>query len=277
MCVRDLIMRHERYLNIIKSEIYKSNSSQELNIFIRICQMMFDVRSVIYESDLHRINFVKFLLSNTVSEFDWVWQRYRLRLDETAKSIFFWKQFCDFLKEQINLIKFRIMIVEQKIKLLHQRNNQSIAQLIAYLEVLKEQWFELISNSLRASNLLLVLHEYLRKKIVRKNVNVASRKIVEEIARQMKAMKTKSHLKNKSDHKQSKEQFVNNKRLRNDHQNEIQLMTIVTTDSNQKKIRSTKNLFHIICYTCDKSRHYKSQCRSDDIDKQSRKDRDRST
>ncbi len=123
MSVRDLIMKHERYLNIIKFEIYKNNNSQKLNIFIRVCQMMFDVRSVIYESDLHRINFVKFLLSNTVSEFDWIWQRYRLRLDETAKSISFWKQFCDFLRKQINLIKLRITIVEQKIKLLHQRNN----------------------------------------------------------------------------------------------------------------------------------------------------------
>jgi hypothetical protein len=65
------------------------------------------------------------------------------------------------------------------------------------------------------------LHEYLRKKIVRKNVNVASRKIVEETVRQMKTMKAKSHFKNKLDHKQSKKQFVNNKRLRNDHQNEI--------------------------------------------------------
>jgi hypothetical protein len=279
MSVRNLIMRHERYLNIIKSEIYKNNNSQKLNIFIKICQMMFNVRFVIYESDFHRINFVKLLLSNIVSEFDWIWQRYRLRLDETTKSISFWKQFCDFLREQINLIKLRITIVEQKIKLFHQRNNQSIAQLIAYLEVLKEQWLELISNSLRASNFLLVLHEYLRKKIVRKNVNVASRKIVKEAARQMKAMKTKSHLKsqNKSDHKQKKKQFVNNKRSKNDHQNEIQLMTIVIASSDQKKTRSTKNLFHIICYTCDKSRHYKSQCRSDDIDKQSKKNRDRST
>ncbi len=149
--------------------------------------------------------------------------------------------------------------------------------MIAYLKALKEQWFELISNNLRTSNLLLVLHEYLRKKIVRKNVDVASRKIVKETVRQMKAMKTKFHFKNKFDHKQNKEQFINNKRLRNDHQNETQLMIIVTVDSNQKKIRSTKNLFHIICYTCDKSRHYKSQCRSDDIDKQSRKNKNRST
>ncbi len=276
--VRDVIMKQKRYLKIIKSDLYKNNSSQKLNIFIRICQIIFDVRSVIYKNDAHRINFVKLLLNNNVSDLDWAWQKYRLRLDETAKLVFIWKQFCDFLRKQVSSIKLRITFVEQKIKLLHQRNNQSIAQLIAYLEALKKQWFELISNSLRASNLLLVLHEYLRKKIVRKNVNVASRKIVEETARQMKAVKTKSHLKIlKSDHKQNKEQFANNKRSKNDHQNEIQLMTIVTADSNQKKIRSTKNLFHIICYTCDKSRHYKSQCRSCDIDKQSKKDRNRST
>jgi hypothetical protein len=271
-------MRQKRYLKIIKSNIYKSNNSQKLNIFIRVCQIIFDVRFVIYKNDVHRINFVKSLLSNNVSDLDWAWQRYRLRLDETAKLVFIWKQFCDFLREQVSFIKLRITFVEQKIKLLHQRNNQSIAQLTAYLEALKKQRFELISNNLRTSNLLLVLHELFRKKIVRKNVNVANRKIVEETVRQMKAMKTKSHLKNlKSDHKQSKEQFANNKRFRNDHQNEIQLMTTVIVDSNQKKTRSTKNLFHIICYTCDKSRHYKFQCRNDDIDKQSRKNRDRST
>jgi hypothetical protein len=146
------------------------------------------------------------LLSNNVSELDWIWQKYRLRLDETAKSISFWKQFCDFLTKQINFIKFRITIVKQKIKLLYQRNNQSIAQLIAYLEALKKQWLELISNNLRASNFLLVFHEYFRKKIVRKNVNVANRKIVKEIARQMKIMKTKSYFKiqNKFDYKQNK-------------------------------------------------------------------------
>jgi hypothetical protein len=257
--VRNLIMKQKKYLNIIKSEMYKRNNSQKLNIFVRACQIVFDVRSMIYQNDVHRINFVKSLMSNNVLEFEWIWQKYWLRFDETTKLVFFWKQFCDFLKKQISSIKLRITIVEQKIKLLHQRNNQSIAQLIAYLEALKKQWLESISNSLRASNFLLVLHEYLRKKIVRKNVNVANRKIVEKTVRQIKAVKTKSHLKIlKSDHKQSKEQFANNKRSKNDHQNEIQLMTIVIADFEQKKTRSTKNLSHIICYICDKVEHYKS-------------------
>jgi hypothetical protein len=276
--VRNLVMKQKKYLKIIKSNIYKNNNSQKLNIFIKICQIIFDVRFVIYKNDVYRINFVKLLLSNNVSDLDWAWQRYRLRFDETTKFVLFWKQFCDFLKKQINFIKLWITIVEQKIKLLHQRNNQSIAQLIAYLEILEKQWLEFISNSLRANNFLFVLHEYFRKKIVRKNVNVANRKIVKEIVRQIKIMKTKFYFKIlKFDHKQNKKQFVNNKRFKKNHQNEIQLMTIVIADSNQKKTRSTKNLFHIICYMCDKSKHYIFQCRNDDIDKQSRKDRNRST
>jgi hypothetical protein len=84
-------MKHEKYLNIIKFEIYKNNNSQKLNIFIKTCQMMFDVRFVIYENDFYLINFVKSLLSNNVSKFDWIWQKYRLRFDETTKSISFWK------------------------------------------------------------------------------------------------------------------------------------------------------------------------------------------
>jgi hypothetical protein len=239
--VQNLIMRQKKYLNIIKFEMYKKNSSQKLNIFVRTCQIVFDVRLMIYQNDVHRINFVKSLLSNNVSEFEWVWQKYRLRLNETTKFVSFWKQFCDFLKKQINSIKLRITIVEQKIKLLHQRNNQSIAQLIAYLEILKKQWFESISNNLRANNFLFVLHEYLRKKIVRKNVNVANRKIVKKIVRQIKTMKTKSHFKIlKFDHKQSKKQFVNNKRFKNDHQNEIQLMTIVIANLSRKKLVQRK-------------------------------------
>jgi hypothetical protein len=277
--VRNVVMRQKRYLKIIKSNIYKNNNSQKLDIFIRICQIVFDVRFVIYNDDAHWINFVKLLLSNNVSEFDWIWQRYRLRFDETAKLVFIWKQFCHFLREQMSSTKLRVTVVDQKIKLLHQRNNQSMTQLIVYLKMLKKQWSKSISNSLRASNLLFILHDYLRKKIVRKNVNVASRKIVKKIVRQMKAIEMKSHLKsqNKSKSKQNREFHANNKRLRNENSDDMQLMTAIIADSEQKKARSAKNLSHIICYICDKAEHYKFQCRSDDINKSSRKDKARST
>jgi hypothetical protein len=175
--------------------------------------------------------------------------------------------------------KLRITIVDQKIKLLHQRNNQSMTQLIVYLKTLKKQWSKSISNNLRTSNLLLVLHDYFRKKIVRKNVNVANRKIVKKIVWQIKAIEMKSHLKsqNKSKSKQNRKFHANNKRFRNENFDDMQLMIIVIADSKQKKARLAKNLSHIICYICDKAKHYKLQCRSDDIDKSSKKDKDRST
>jgi hypothetical protein len=43
--------------------------------------------------------------------------------------------------------------------------------------------------------LLLPLHECIRKEIVRKDVDVASRKAVEEAARQVEAVETKPSLK----------------------------------------------------------------------------------
>jgi hypothetical protein len=159
---------------------------------MRTCQIVFDVRSIIYNDDFDQINFVKSLLSNNAFDSNWVWQRYRLRLNEIEKSSFIWKFFCDFLKKQVSSIKLKITTIDQKIKLLHQRNNQTIVQFIAYFEVLKKQWLELILNNLRANNLFFALHEYLRKKIVRKNVNVSNRKIVKKTTRQMKIVETKS-------------------------------------------------------------------------------------
>ncbi len=184
---------------------------------------------------------------------------YSLRLDEIEKSSFIWKFFCDFFKKQVSSIKLKITTIDQKIKLQHQWNNQTIAQLIAYFEVLKKQWSELISNNLRASNLLLVLHEYLRKKIVRKNVNVSNRKIVKKTIRQMKVVETKSSQKQqiKLKSKFSKKHYAN-KRLKTNIANESQMIAAVIASSNQKRIRSAKNLSHITCYACNKIDHYKS-------------------
>ncbi len=102
---------------------------------------------------------------------------------------------------------------------------------------------------------------------------------MKKTVRQMKAIEMKSHLKsqNKSKSKQNRKFHANNKRLKNENSDDMQLMTAIIAESEQKKARSAKKLSHIICYTCDKAEHYKFQCRSDEIDKQSKKDRDRST
>jgi hypothetical protein len=82
---------------------------------------------------------------------------------------------------------------------------------------------------------------------------------VKKIVRQIEAIEMKSHLKsqNKSESKQSRRFYANNKRFKNENLDDMQLTTVVIADSEQRKARSAKNLSHIICYTCDKAKHYK--------------------
>jgi hypothetical protein len=105
---REQDMKREKYFEITKSKIYKNHNFQKLNIFIKVCQIVFDVWLIIYNDDFDQINFVKSLLSNNVFDSNWIWHRYRLRLDEIEKSSFIWKFFCDFLKKQVSSIKLKI-------------------------------------------------------------------------------------------------------------------------------------------------------------------------
>ncbi len=63
---REQDMKRERYLKITKSKIYKNYNFQTFDIFIKVCQIVFDVRSITYNEDFDQINFVKSLLSNNV-------------------------------------------------------------------------------------------------------------------------------------------------------------------------------------------------------------------
>ncbi len=132
--VRDIIMRYERYLKIIKLQIYKNFNSQKLNIFIRICQIIFDVRFVFYKNNVHRINFVKFLLSNNVSELNKVWQRYQLRLDETTKFVFFESNSATFWKNIFISLSFESRSLSKRSS---DFINEIISRLHSWLCILK--------------------------------------------------------------------------------------------------------------------------------------------
>ncbi len=63
---REQDMKREKYLEITKSEIYKNHNFQKFDIFMKACQIVFDVRLITYNDDFDRINFVKSLLNNNV-------------------------------------------------------------------------------------------------------------------------------------------------------------------------------------------------------------------
>ena len=63
-----------------------------------------------------------------------------------------------------------------------QRPGRTVPQLIAYLEALEWQWPETLPDSVRANYLTQALHDYIRKELSRRDVDMSSRKAVEEAA-----------------------------------------------------------------------------------------------
>lgn len=71
---------------------------------------------------------------------------------------------------------------------LKQRSNQTVAQLIAYIESLEDQLCEPFQDSVRALFFLQALHDYIRKEIGRRDTDSSNRRAVEEAARQIEAI-----------------------------------------------------------------------------------------
>lgn len=93
-----------------------------------------------------------------------------------------WKEFCEFLKENVSPAKLHIANIGQKLHSVKQRAIQTVPQLIAYIEALEWQWPETLPDSVRANYLTQALHEYIRKELGRREVDMSSRKAMEEAA-----------------------------------------------------------------------------------------------
>ena len=172
--------RAKKYFDIIKFFVYMKKIIMKLKNFIRACYNVFMIKFVIYQKHQFKINFAVFLLFIHVSNFEWTWFWYRLSVNIATKSISTWAEFCQFLKKQMNFSKLCIINVKTKLHAMKQRFNQTISQLIVYFETLKNQWTTFLSNSIKTNYLIQIFHEYIQKKLCRRNVDMFSRKIVEK-------------------------------------------------------------------------------------------------
>ena len=153
------------------------------------------------------------------------------------------------------------MTVAEKIKCLQQRPNQSVAALIAYLDSLEEEWSEPLQESVRVSNFLVALHEYIRDEIrgrqmpteTRKQAHEAAFLIEKTVKRPAKAAtKPTGKFRSQTTVTEASSDLVGavatpppkppNKRKRGD-------------DKSDKKDKS-----NIECWGCHQKRHYQNQC-----------------
>jgi hypothetical protein len=69
-----------------------------------------------------------------------------------------WFEFIDFLQEHLNLKHLKLLEINAKLKKIRQLNEQSITDLIVYLNNLEMQMSEELSNYQKYFNLMKILH-----------------------------------------------------------------------------------------------------------------------
>jgi hypothetical protein len=167
------ILRDERNKVVKEFDFYQTKNQHELNIFLRKCMQIFEIRFVTYRRDLDRVQYAQMWFTNDI--FDVWYRKY-----ESMNEDFFWKLFKKTLQKHLASQRLRIINVRQKLKELKQRFKQFVSQLCAHLNNLENQLSERFHESQRASHLLFALHFYIRDAVIRKHENCTTRMQIEK-------------------------------------------------------------------------------------------------
>ncbi len=170
-------LQKKKFFKIMNSKKYKSTTQHDFNIFIRECRKIFEIRRHIYFDDKNKILFVKSFLESVSTK---NWKRHQKIIDIIFIS---WKQFINFLQKHLNLKHLRLFETNVRLKKTRQLNEQSMTNLIVYLNSLKMQLLEKFINYQKYFNLMKALHSYLKATIIRRINAIVFRNELKEIAR----------------------------------------------------------------------------------------------
>ncbi len=170
-------LQKKKFFKIMNSKKYKSTTQHDLNIFIRECRKIFEIRRHIYFDDKNKIFFVRNFLESVSTK---NWERHQKIID----IIFiFWEQFIDFLQKHLNSKHLRLLETNVKLKKTRQLNEQLMTDLIVYLNNLEMQLLEELIDYQKYFNLMKAFHSYLKATIIRRINAIVFRNELKEIAR----------------------------------------------------------------------------------------------
>jgi hypothetical protein len=289
-------LRDERSKVVKESDFYQTKRQHELNIFLRKCMQVFEVRFVIYRMNLDRVQYAQMWFTSDI--FD-VWNRRYESLIE--KSI--WKFFKMTFQEHFAFQSLRLINVNQRLKELKQRLKQSVSQLCAHLDSLKNQLSERSHEHQRASHLLFALHSYIHDAVIRKHDNCRTRMKIEKTTLLIERIESNLDMSNRyrreifQNLNRSRSQITISKfsaRVASRRLNSVERerdYSFVLSETNResqisvrlsrveqvtqrwhnfvarfsstslhKRTMSSKRKNEVICYNCDKQDHVRSKC-----------------
>jgi hypothetical protein len=290
------ILRDERSKIIKDSDFYQAKNQHELNIFLRKCMQIFEIRSMIYRMNLDRVQYAQMWFTDDI--FDVWYRKY-----ESMSEDFSWKLFKETLQEHLASQRLRLINVRQKFKELKQRLKQFVSQLCAHRNSLENQLSERSHENQRASYLLFALHSYIRDAIIRKHANCTTKVQIEKTIVLIKKIESNFDMSNRyrrensqnlsrsrsqittsrfsaratsrrftsmsrerdyssvlSDANRESQTSIRSNRVDQITQKWRSFVARFSNTSFQKSLLSSKRRNEIICYNCDKKDHVRSEC-----------------
>ncbi len=294
-------LQKKKLFKIVNSEKYRDITQHDLNTFIRECNEIFEIRRNIYANDKDKILFARSFLDDVSTK---NWERHQKTIDLIATS---WFEFVDFLQEHLNLKHFKLLEINARLKKIRQLNEQSIIDLIVYLNNLEMQMSKKLSNYQKYFNLMKTLHFYLKIAIIRRINAIVFRielkkivrltKKIESISNHIKKTKKPNSFENV---KQYRFQFYSridrfdfdasqNAVQNNDRNDDRDRKSYKKRDREYREDRFENDTirFQVKCWNCEKRDHYNKNCKkssqndrshqNDQNNQDSRKAQDQST
>jgi hypothetical protein len=290
------ILRDERNKVVKEFDFYQTKNQHKLNIFLRKCMQIFEIRLVTYRKDLDRVQYAQMWFTNDI--FDVWYRKY-----ESMNEDLFWKLFKKTLQEHFASQRLRIINVKQKFKEFKQCFKQFVSQLCAHLNNLENQLSKRSHENQRANHLLFALHFYIRDAIIRKHENCITRMQIEKTVLLIERIESNLDMSNRYRRKtfqnlnRSKSQITMSRffarassrrfnsierereyssvlsesnrefqiSIRSNRVNQItqkwrSFVVRFSNASHQRISLSSKRKNEVICYNCDKQNHVRSKC-----------------
>jgi hypothetical protein len=192
-----------------------------------------------------------------------------------------WFEFIDFLQKHFNLKHLRLLEINAKLKKIRQLNEQSIVDLIVYLNNLEMQMSKELSNYQKYFNLMKILHSYLKIAITRRINAIVFRVELKEIVRLTKKIESISnHIKKikKSNSFESVKQYrfqfysridrldfdaSQNAIQNNDRDDDRDKKSYKERDRENRddKFDNDTNRSQVMCWNCEERHHYSNDCK----------------
>jgi rubrerythrin len=290
------ILRDERSKVVKEFDFYQTKNQHELNIFLRKCMQIFEIRLVTYRRDPDRVQYAQMWFTDDI--FD-VWYR---KYESMSKN-FFWKLFKKTLQEHFASQRLRIINVKSKLKELKQRFKEFVSQLCAHLNSLKNQLSKRSHENQRANHLLFALHFYIRDAVIRKHENCTTKMQIEKTVLLIERIESNFDMSNRyrrkifqnlnrsrsqitisrffarassrrlnsvkrerkysfvlSESNRKSQSLIRSNRVDQATQKWRSFVARFSNVSHQKVSLSNKRKNEVICYNCDKQNHVRSKC-----------------